>query len=338
MRTRALLLVLLLAGLLPACGEQTVATAEDPQDRPEGAYATHVLAYGGCLADIDQDILEAFDCVILEAQGFSLLEPRFREKAVLYFNMWGKSCYRDTLPYWTEWQPAPGELGEPDVIMNVSVHCYRFDDAHVARFLSWIETFLAEHGSEVGGVFLDDFGYTRIWWGGSDEARDLVWGPWDGRPGWREEPYTWNTSRVETIEIGARSLLDQYAGEQSLLICNGTARRLERSRRFAEKVGSPSESWESLIIAGVDSTRYARPGDFLQVNGVGASGLWGDWLDSSAGNGYENLVQAAALARERGLSVGLSYGVKPASGGSIYSLFFDPGNPFQPWPYYLSED
>lgn len=328
-----------------ACGPTGVADllgqAEDPPDVSEsgGSYTTHVVAYGNSLRDLDQDVLTAFDLIIVSSRSFSLLEPRHHERALLYFNPWGNAAYSDSVRTWPTFQPAPGDLGEPDAVLNETVHCYRFDDAHVTRFLGWIESCLAARGEEVAGVFLDDFAYDRQWWEGDDATRDLVWGPADGGPGWREAPYDWNRQRIRAIETGARDLVRQYCGESGALVVNGNARSFDDVRRFAEDVGSPrSEPWERLEEPGVDDIRYVREGDLLQVNGMGASGEWGDWCSTTAGHGAANLARAAALAIDRGASVGLAYGVDPDHGGSRYSLYLRPDHSEQEWPDYLPVD
>ncbi len=329
-----------------ACGPTGVAdllgNGDDSPEHPAppaGAYDTHVVAYGNGLRDLDQDLLDAYDLIIVSAHSLALLESRHHERAVLYFNPWGNSAYMDSTRSWPVLQPAPGELGEPDVVLNESVHCYRFDDAHVTRFLGWIEDCLVARAGAVGGIFLDDFAYDRQWWSGDDEARDLVWGPADGGPGWREEPYDWNRHRIHAIEIGARDLVRQHCGESGVLVVNGNGRTFDDVRRFAENVGAPySEPWERLEEPGVDDIRYVRAGDLLQVNGMGASGVWGDWCQTSAGHGGGNLARAATLAIERGASVGLAYGVAPASGDSRYSLFLQPDRPEQEWPDYVPVD
>jgi hypothetical protein len=340
--TRIATFLLFLSLPLAACrptGLDDLPRGEDnPTELPpsEPAFQAHLVAYGDVLDRLDQELLSDFDLIILGAQAFDRLETRHRHRALLYFNPWGKSCHSDSLRSWPVWQPAPGELEEADVILNGSVHCYRFDDAHVTRFLGWIESYLQAVGGEVAGVFLDDFSYDRQWWEGAEEDRDLVWGPADGGPGWREEPYDWNRGRIHDIESGARDLVRQYCGEDGVLVINGIARNFEDVRRFAENVGAPgSEAWDRLETAGVDDLRYVRPGDLLQVNGVGASGLWGDWCTTSAGEGQANLQRAGALARERGASVGLAYGVDPERGGSRYSLVMPPGRAGQEWPEYL---
>ena len=310
----------------------------DPEIPPEPAYATHVLAYGSALAGLDQGQLAPFDHIILEAQALAQLEPRYHARALLYFNPWGKSSYSDSLRGWPEWQPAPGELGQPDVVLNGSVHCYRFDDAHVAAFLGWIESYLAARGGEVAGVFLDDFGFERQWWTGAPVDKDSVWGPYDGRPGWREAPYDWNRERIAAIESGALALVLEHCGPEGLLVVNGIARTLPGVRRFAEDVGAPnSEEWDRLETPGVDPLRYVQAGDFLQVNGIGASGLWGDWASTPAGEGEANLARACALVLRRDGSVGLAYGETPTGGGSLYSLFLRPDAEGQTWPRYFGE-
>ncbi|MBN2170279.1 MAG: hypothetical protein JW819_03030 [Candidatus Krumholzibacteriota bacterium] len=327
---RFLLFTATLAVGLGACN----LAAPEVEADPAGAYATHVVAYGNALNDLDPARLDPYGLIIAEACAFDRLAPRHRQRALLYFNMWGKSCHSDSLRTWPIWQPAPGELGEPDVVMNGSVHCYRFDDAHVADLLSWIDAFLQAHAGSVRGVFLDDFGFDRLWWEGTDAARDSVWGPYDGRPGWREDPL-WNRGRVEAVEAGALALVRQHLGPAGVVVVNGPARSLDGVRRFAEDCGAPrSEAWPRLEEPGVDPWRYARAGDLLQVNGVGESGQWGDWSETEAGNGLANLQRAAALARERGCSVGLAYGEPPRTGGSLYSLFLDPAAPDAAWPGY----
>ncbi len=326
--------------LLAGCQVNPLNYSADPKesfrpDEPEFAYETHVVAKGDALADLDQTCLDHIDTVILGQENLPHIADDHRHKSVLYFNAWGKSRYLD-IGEWPKWQIAPGELGEPDVNLNDGVHCYRFDDAHVERFLGWIESFLAENADEVKGVFLDDFSYSRHWWEGSDEDRDLVWGPWDGRPGWREDPQGWNVTRIEAIEAGALALVREYCGESGTLIVNGTARSLPTVRRFAENVGQyNSEAWDRLEDIGVDSNRFARPGDLLQVNGVGATGIWGDWSDTTAGNGWDNLLRASNLAVARDLSVGLAFGVTPEWGGTIYQLYWDPSAENMTWPNYL---
>lgn len=323
--------------LLLACSPTGVDDLRQEQDDPPGvpAYATHAVAYGSSLAQIDQRRLAVYDLLVLEASCFDQLEAHLRDRALLYFNPWGKSSYTDSLRDWPEWQPAPGEMGEADVVLNETVHCYRFDDAHVVRFLGWIEDFLQEHGGEVAGVFLDDFSYDRNWWEGAEADRDSVWGPYDGGPGWREAPYDWNRGRIAALEAGARALVLEYCGADGELVLNGVARTLPGVRRFAEDVGAPdSEAWDRLEQDGVDPLRYVRPGDLLQVNGIGASGEWGDWAQSEAGDGLANLQRAAALAVARGASVGLAYGVVPPS-GSVYSLFLAPDAAGEEWPGYF---
>ncbi len=307
---------------------------DDPLIEP--SFRTHLVAYGNALDRLDQELLSDFDLIILGERAFGQLESRHRQRALLYFNPWGKSTHSDSLRTWPIWQPAPGELGEVDVVMNGGVHCYRFDDAHVARFLGWIEAYLLATDGKVAGVFIDDFSYDRNWWEGEAEDRDLVWGPADGGPGWREEPYEWNRDRIHAIEEGARGLVRQYCGEEGVLVINGIARNFADVRRFAENVGaSRSEAWDRLETAGVDDLRYIRSGDLLQVNGVGASGLWGDWCRTAAGEGETNLRRAITLARARGASVGLAYGVNPERGGSRYSLVMPPGRAGQEWFGYL---
>lgn len=323
-------------GDLPPVPETPIEEQPAEEVPPEPAFDTHVVAYGNSLDGLDQDCLRAFDLIILEAQAFAGLEPRFRSRALLYFNPWGKSSHTDSLRGWTEWQPAPGELGEPDIVLNGSVHCYRFDDAHVLRFLGWIEGFLAEYGDSVAGILLDDFGYNRDWWEGAEADKDSVWGPWDGAPGWRDAPYEWSRQRILDIEAGARDLVHAYCGENGVMVVNGIARNFDDVRRCAENVGAPSsEAWDRLEDAGVDVTRYVRAGDLLQVNGIGASGAWEDWCHSAAGYGEDNLIRACALALERGASVGLAYGVDPLHGGSRYSLFLPPDHSGQEWPGYF---
>jgi hypothetical protein len=198
-----------------------------------------------------------------------------------------------------------------------------------------VADFLDQDGHAVAGVFLDDFAFERQWWSGAEADRDLVWGPWDGRPGWRQAPYTWNESRVTAIEEGVAALVAEHCGPGGLLIVNGNARQLAGTRRFAENAGAPqSEAWDRLEEPGLDPTRFFQAGDLLQVNGVGPSGAWGDWAETAAGHGGENLQRAAALAIERGGSVGLAYGVAPADGQSRYSLFLDPAHPVHGWPDY----
>jgi hypothetical protein len=323
-----------------AAGE-VVSPAAEPDTAPTAvrrrAYRTHVVVYGDHLKDRDQSPLENYDSIILGARTLVDLEPRFRSRALLYFDMWGKSCYLDTGHRYTEWQPAPGEIGQDDVVLNGSVHCYRFDDLHVRRFLQWVEAFLRQWGGEVQGVFLDDFAYDRNWWSGDPAAKDLVWGPMDGRPGWREDPAGWNAERVRAIEAGALQLVRGYCGDRGVLLVNGTGRSLPGVFRFAENVGAPAaESWPRLERSGEDRYRLIRPGDYLQVNGVGATGLWGDWSVTGAGEGLANLGRAAALARERGCSVGLAYGVRPEVGGTIYQLLLDPLSEGEPWPLILN--
>ncbi len=72
----------------------------------EPAYETHVLAYGNALTGVDQDVLDNFDTIILEAQVLENLEPHHRNKAVLYFNAWAKSTWLDDTRPWQEWQPV----------------------------------------------------------------------------------------------------------------------------------------------------------------------------------------------------------------------------------------
>lgn len=335
------LLATALLALTVGCGTSEVAAPRDEDDPvlpPIPAYSTHGVLYGDALTTLDQSRLDPFDHIILEAQAFAQLEARHRHRALLYFNPWGKSSYLDSRRAWPEWQPAPGELGQPDIVLNGSVHCYRFDDAHVSDFLAWIESYLAEWGESVGGVFLDDFGYEREWWAGAPADRDSVWGPYDGRPGWREAPYDWNRERIATIEAGVWALVQEHCGPRALLVVNGIARTLPGVRRFAEDVGAPhSEEWERLEIEGVDPLRYVQPGDFLQVNGVGASGQWGDWASTPAGEGGTNLARACALALAREASVGLAYGEEPASGGSLYSLVLRPDAEGAVWPLYFSD-
>ncbi len=335
--TRLAIALLCLSMLIAACrptGLDALTNGDDPLIEP--AYETHLVAYGNALNQLDQDLLSDFDLIILGEQAFEQLESRHRHGALLYFNPWGKSTHSDSLRTWPIYQPAPGELGEVDVVMHDGVHCYRFDDAHVTRFLGWIEAYLDEMGGEVAGVFIDDFSYDRNWWVGEAEDRDLVWGPADGGPGWREEPYEWNRGRIHAIEEGARSLVRQYCGDDGILVINGIARNFEDVRRFAENVGAPaSEAWDRLETPGVDDLRYVRPGDLLQVNGVGATGLWGDWCTTVAGEGETNLRRAITLAQARGASVGLAYGVEPERGGSRYSLVMPPGGDGQEWPDYF---
>ncbi len=338
-------LCLLVATLAPvaACRPTGVDDLRSPADEepivpPVPAYATHVLLYGNTLAQLDQRLLEPFALIILEAQALAQLEPRFHGRAFLYFNPWGKSSHSDSLRSWPEWQPAPGELGLPDVVLNESVHCYRFDDAHVAAFLGWIESYLVARGDAVAGVFLDDFGYDRQWWTGADADRDSVWGAYDGGPGWREAPYDWNRERIAAIEAGALALVQAHCGPEGQLIVNGVARTLPGVRRFAEDVGAPnSEAWDRLEGEGVDPLRYVQAGDLLQVNGVGASGQWGDWASTPAGHGETNLARASSLALARAASVGLAYGEPPEGGGSLYSLVLRPDADGQVWPLYFAD-
>ncbi|MCB1162631.1 MAG: hypothetical protein R3C71_02225 [Candidatus Krumholzibacteriia bacterium] len=333
----------LAAGLLlslAACSVTGVEDIEQPlgaDQEPTPQYDTHVLLYGNALAGVDQSTLAAFDLLIVEAQVFDDLLPAHRSRALLYFDPWAKSCYTDSTRNWPEWQPAPGEIGEPEIVLG-GAYCYRFDNAHVADFLHWIESFLVEHGSQVAGVFLDDFSYDRDWWDGAPEDRDVVWGPMDGGPGWRESPAGWNHQRILDIERGARDLVRDYCGPDGVVVVNGTARSLDDVRRFAEDVGSPNnESWDRLEVPGVDERRYVRAGDLLQVYGVGETGQWGDWTVTASGHGLTNLRRAALLARERGASVGLAYGEPPLSGDSRASLILPPNTPGQEWPYYFDE-
>jgi hypothetical protein len=311
---------------------------EEPILPPVPAYDTHVVLYGSALTHLDQQRLEPFSLIILEAQALARLETRFHGRALLYFDPWAKSSYTDSLRSWQEWQPAPGELGQPDIVLMESAHCYRFDDAHVVAFLGWIESYLAERGGTVAGVFLDDLSYDRQWWSGADANRDSVWGAYDGGPGWREAPYDWNRERIAAIEAGALALVREYCGPEGLLVINGVARTLPGVRRFAENVGAPnSEEWDRLEIAGVDAVRYVQAGDLLQVNGVGVSGLWGDWVTTTAGHGEANLARAADLALARSASVGLAYAQRPAPGSSIYSLVLPPDADGQVWPRYFAD-
>jgi hypothetical protein len=340
-RTKLLMLFALL--LLWGCSSSPMDQSESddsnklgdaPPAAPQFAFETHVVAKADDLGDIDQDLLINIDTIIMGAQNFPHVQDRFLDRAVLYFNMWGKCRYLD-IGDWAKWQPAPGEIGEPDVEMNGGVHCYRFDDAHVVRFLGWIEAYLQDHGDRVKGIFLDDFSYSRNWWSGTDEDRDLIWGPMDGRPGWNDIP-AWNEERVMMIEAGALALVRQYIGPRGVLITNGTGRSLPQVRRFAEDVGAPnSEAWDRLEQEGVDQRRYARSGDLLQVNAVGASGIWGDWSTTGAGYGWDNLVKAGILAAERNLSIGLAYGETPVQGGTIYQLYWDPAEAGYEWPGFL---
>ena len=347
-RRGAAVLTLIALPLLIGCNVNPFADETAPMDDGVGlggggaslsfAFETHVVIYSGNFLDSNQLFLDHIDSAILSTRNFHHIDERHLDKAVLYFDMWGKNRHLDSDEY-TIWQPAPGELGEEDVVMNGGVHCYRFDDAHVVRFLGWIESFLEEHGHEVRGVFLDDFGYDRDWWSGSDENRDLIWGPMDGKPGWREIESGWNLERVQAIESGALHLVRQYCGPSGVLIVNGPARALSGVRRFAENVGSPNnERWERLEVEGVDEWRYARAGDMLQVNGVAASGIWGDWTDTSSGNGWDNLLRSCNLAAERGLSVGLAYGEMPLDSSTIYSLYWDPSTPGAEWPGFIIQD
>jgi hypothetical protein len=56
---------------------------EEPIDPPVPAYATHVLLYGNALAHLDQQLLEPFSLIILEAQTLELLEDRYQARALL---------------------------------------------------------------------------------------------------------------------------------------------------------------------------------------------------------------------------------------------------------------
>ncbi len=309
---------------------------------PEPAYETHVVAYGSSLGEIDQDVLSNYDTIILEARTLSQLEPRYYRNAVLYFNPWAKSAWLDDQRPWAEWQPAPGELGDQvPIVMYPDAYCYRFDDEHVQRFLGWIEDFLLEFPGKVKGVFLDDFAYSKEWWlhicSDCDEFdADVIWGPMDGRPGWRDDPL-WNRERINAIEEGALALVKQYCGPEGSLIVNGIARENPGTRRFAENAGHfASESWYSLIEPGADNQRFAVAGDLLQVNSIDENGSWAwegwhDGRDPETGeienpHGYYSTIRACSLAVHRNLSVGVAYGVEPLDGGSHYSLFLDPAD------------
>ncbi|MCP4548273.1 MAG: hypothetical protein GY835_17570 [bacterium] len=322
----ALLIILTMIGFVSGARAETepiVATCE-----------THVVIYGRHLDHLDQDLLENIDYIILDEEGLPLLEPRFHSRALLYFDMWGKGGYSYRPGGVRRWQPGPGDIGQPRALMNGRTHCYRFDDAHVELFLGWIEDYLKVWGERVPGIFLDDFASERWWWESTPEVKDLVWGPWDDRDGWRENRSGWNVRRVRAIETGAVALVRRYCGEGSFVVVNGTAPTLDGVRRFAEDVGAPrSERWDRLETPGVDEVRYIKRGDFLQVNGVGPTGIWGDWTDTPAGNGFANLKRACALATERGCSVGLSYGVRPRRGGTTYQYLADPLDPLAAWPF-----
>ena len=321
--------------------------APDFQDQAP-AYETHVLLYGNALQGVDQDLLDNYDTIILEAQALADLEPRHYHKAVLYFNPWAKSTWLDDQRPWPEWQPAPGELGDqPQIEMFPHAFNYRFDDAHVQDFLGWIEDFLVQFPGKVKGVFLDDFAYDKSWWldicADCDELdADAVWGAMDGRPGWRDDPL-WNKPRINTIEEGALALVQRYCGPDASLVLNGIARENPLSRRFAEGAGHYlSESWYKLIEPGVDDLRFMRARDLLQVNSINENGQWAwtGWFDGRNPEtgvieypyGLFNTIRACSLAVFRDLSVGIAYGEQPAVGDSRYSLLLDPANvpPFEP--------
>ncbi len=326
----------------------------------ESAYQTHVVAYGNCLANMDQSVLENYDVIIVGPQNLALLEERFRRKAVLYFDVWAKDGYHlgEQNRGWPEWQPGPGDLGQPEISLYPDSYAYRFDDAHVEMFLGWVEDFLFEYSAKVKGIYLDDFSLSRQWWlyvceDCTEADLDSVWGPWDGRDGWREDPYYWNQERLLEVESRTLELVAAYCGPEGIVIANGTAAAFDATRRFAENAGSEnSESWDDLIGTDgegipLDERRYLRPGDFLQINAITSPGIWSDsgfLMDSNSGSGWFNLVRACSLATFMDLSVGLAFGEPPDAGGSYYSLFLDPAEvpPLSrsewpdrtTWPYY----
>ncbi|MCP4549978.1 MAG: hypothetical protein GY835_26265 [bacterium] len=332
-------LILISLLLLSGCQTPLSDTNEkvDHRTLSNRGFSTHIVTKGDYLRDLDQEVLKNYDTIILGQQNLPYLEEQYLDHAVLYFNMWGKCRYMD-IGDWPKWQLAPGNVGQEDLVMNGGVHCYRFDDAHVEMFLGWIEAFLSDYRGRVKGVYLDDFSWGRSWWSGEDSVRDAIWGPMDGRPGWGESSI-WNEERVRVIEAGALALVREYIGPQGEVIVNGSFRTLPEVRRFAENAGQyNSEAWDRLEVEGVDPYRYMMPGDMLHVNGVGASGVWGDWSQTNAGYGWNNLVRAGNLAIERSLSVGLAYGETPDCGGTLYQLYFDPAEPGQEWPGYLIDE
>ena len=290
-----LVLLVILVALFVVCGS-SCKEAEPPP------YKTHVLLHQD-LSGIDQTRLDDFDLLIVGEAGFQDLEPRHYDKTVLRLNPWATSQYKHAVNrMW--WQPRPGDIGEPDYVLEFEpgrgVHCYSWfapdSSSHVERVCEWVD-FAMNLG--VRGVFMDDWG-TRFGWAGADSIKRKIW-PHYPDDGWLGGQLTYLERRLTEIIV-------KHRGEDGILILNGGHRMFDTSRRFVEH-------WEIQRDWLTDPThqRFFREGDFINPNFANAEGL----LTPGEVKQFASIIDLAIAQRG---SVGLAHEEKPIQGGSIYQL------------------
>jgi len=306
-------------------------------DRHDAAqYSAHATLNGRVDHIADQlETLERFDYLITGRSTLGTLDPRLRSKSLARINPW-ISSYSDSISSsWQTWQASPLDEGGPLIPMHWShdrfgyAYQLRTDaevDQHVDSIRRWIRRAFELYPT-LRGVFIDDFAYDRFFWPASDETKREAWGDDYAEPSGRARlaRFIRETEKAVTLEVY------HGAGREGTLVVNGVGRMLGSTKRYAEAVGTNSETWHNIATDEGTHWRRFRPGDFLQANLIKADGSI-DLADRI------ELARWAKLIVEQGAgvgSLGVTYRETPPGGGTIYTLPAGPyANPAK-WPHYL---
>jgi len=287
-----------------------------------GSYSTHLVLYHR--APEDQSILAQYDYIVCGPPGYFSMEEGHRQRALLYFNPWGADGYRWRESY-PSWQPRPGDLGQPEAKL-AGVWVYQWGPAHADSLSAWVERALEQYPA--AGVFLDDWAL-RDWWVQSAADSAVAKAAWPFYP--RRE---WLLTELKRSGLQVAAAVAHTVGTRGLVVVNGPWRYPPGVSRMSENAGcyrqaGCRETWANL--SNPENDRHLEPGDFLQVNVLAGDGT----IDQQ---GFDVLEQAAWLAANQGLSLGVAYYQRPPWGGSIYQVPTNsPWVTADDWPLYKPE-
>lgn len=195
-------------------------------------------------------------------------------KSLKYMNTWASDAHDKTgVRDWTSegygitWDPGPG--GKPAADPSVSDgsrYLHRMSDRHMDwQYCQIVEAVLSDD-LPCKGVFLDDYFYRRKYWSGFTGAQKRrMWGPMNGRAGWRTSSDDntaegWNKPRHDTLSGRLQQFKLDYGDKDILFNAAGgdTMPALSASQpRLFESVFSSSTMTEAFLRAN------AKAGDVL---------------------------------------------------------------------------